>query len=55
MAPDPVTARNQAQVTALFGGRDLVEPGLVAVNRWPSGAAGAGEKSVGVYGAVARV
>jgi hypothetical protein len=55
MAPDPVTARNHGQVTALFGGRQLVEPGLVAVNRWPSGAAVDGEDPVGVYGAIARV
>ena len=55
MAPVPVTARNHAQVSGLFGGRQLVEPGLVAVNRWPSDSgAGDPETIVGVYGGIAR-
>jgi hypothetical protein len=55
MAPVPVTARNHAQVTALFGGRQLIEPGMVAVNRWPSDSGAVGpEPDVGVYGGIAR-
>jgi O-methyltransferase involved in polyketide biosynthesis len=56
MAPVPVTARNHAQVNDMFGGRQLIEPGLVAVNHWPSdGSTGETEANVGVYGGVARV
>jgi hypothetical protein len=58
MAPDPVTARSRAQVTALFGGHRLIEPGLVAVNQWrPGGAAGTSgtEPPTDQYGGIAQV
>jgi O-methyltransferase involved in polyketide biosynthesis len=55
MAPDPVTPRTQAQVTALFGGRELIKPGVVSVSRWRPDAADDDQEPVDLYGAIARV
>jgi hypothetical protein len=55
MAPDPVTARSQAQVKALFGGHRLIEPGLVAVNQWRPGGRDGEEPPTDQYAAIAQV
>jgi hypothetical protein len=55
LAPDPVTPRSQAQLRALFGGRELVKPGPVSVSRWRPETADDQVDSVDLYGAIARV
>jgi hypothetical protein len=55
MAPDPVTARTKAQVTALFGGGQLIQPGAVSVSHWRPDIADDTQDPVDLYGAVARV
>ena len=55
LAPDPVTPRTKAQLTAFFGGRELVKPGVVSVSRWRPDAADDDQELVDLYGAIARV
>ncbi|WP_225849452.1 SAM-dependent methyltransferase [Streptomyces sp. HPF1205] len=53
-----VTLRSHAEVTALFDGFELVEPGLVQVPLWhPDGPAPAPEelRRVGLYGGIGRL
>jgi hypothetical protein len=54
LAPDPVTPRTKAQITALLGGRELVKPGVVSVSRWRQDAADESRDPVDLYGAIAR-
>jgi hypothetical protein len=50
-----VTLRSRDEVAALTAGLDLVEPGLVPVNRWRSGASAARvDPPVPVYAVLAR-
>jgi len=57
-SPDQVTLRTHAQVSALFDGFDLVEPGLVGCGEWrPSGPADisdAAAMNVLVYAGIGR-
>ncbi len=56
-ATSPVTLRTRAQVTALFDGWDLIEPGLVQVPLWRPDGRPPRQKELGrawVYGWVAR-
>jgi trans-aconitate methyltransferase len=51
----PVLKRTHAEVTALFDGLELIEPGVVRVNRWrPDASADPEASGVGMYGGVAR-
>jgi trans-aconitate methyltransferase len=51
----PVLKRTHAEVTALFDGLELIEPGVVRVNRWrPDARADPEASGVGIYGGVAR-
>jgi len=51
----PVLKRTHAEVTALFDGLQLIEPGVVRVNRWrPDASADPEAGGVGIYGGVAR-
>jgi hypothetical protein len=34
----PITFRSHAEVAGLFGGQELLEPGLVSTSQWRSGA-----------------
>jgi S-adenosyl methyltransferase len=50
-----VIPRTHAEVSGFFAGLELVEPGVVPVDRWRPAAAGAGAAAeVPVYGGVAR-
>ncbi|MGW5721491.1 SAM-dependent methyltransferase [Amycolatopsis sp. NPDC003865] len=57
-SPDQVTLRTHAQVTALFSGFEIVEPGLVGCGEWrPSGPAdisAAAEMNMLVYAGIGR-
>ncbi|MEV6845495.1 SAM-dependent methyltransferase [Actinoplanes sp. NPDC051411] len=48
-------ARDRAEVTALFGGRELLAPGVVLVNHWHPGPGGRefADEHVHMYGGVA--
>jgi trans-aconitate methyltransferase len=51
----PVLTRTHAEVTTLFDGLELIEPGVVRVNRWrPDASADPEASGVGVYCGVAR-
>jgi len=51
----PVLKRTHAEVTTLFDGLKLIEPGVVRVNRWrPDASADPQASGVGIYGGVAR-
>ncbi|HXC84823.1 MAG TPA: SAM-dependent methyltransferase [Trebonia sp.] len=51
----PVLKRTHAEVTTLFDGLKLIEPGVVRVNRWrPDASADPEASGVGIYGGVAR-
>ena len=52
MSRQQMTWRDREQVERFFTGTDLVEPGLVRVERWRPPAGGAGRSSV--WGAVGR-
>ena len=50
---EPVTLRTHDQVGRLFGGLDLVEPGLVQLHRWRPGPEGpVPDHDIANYGAV---
>jgi hypothetical protein len=52
--PGGVTARDHAHVTALFGGRPLVLPGVVPVTEWrPVAATGPGTPCADLYAGIA--
>ncbi|ASR39294.1 hypothetical protein BAY61_14655 [Prauserella marina] len=57
-SPDQVNARGHAEITALFAGFELVEPGLVGCGEWrPRGPADISDKpdmNMLVYGGVGR-
>jgi S-adenosyl methyltransferase len=48
----PVMARTHAEVCRFFAGLDLVEPGVVQVQRWRVGADN--ERDLAIYAGVAR-
>jgi len=52
----PVLERTRAEVTALFDGLELIEPGVVRVNQWrpDTGSAEASLAEIGLYCGVAR-
>lgn len=51
----PVSKRTHAEVTALFDGLELIDPGVVRVNRWrPDASADPEATGVGMYCGVAR-
>jgi len=50
----PIMGRTQAEVAALFDGLELIEPGIVRVNRWRPDANTDTEVRVGLYCGVAR-
>jgi len=50
----PFTSRTQAEVSALFAGLDLVDPGVVPVLAWRPDAPPANPRAAYYYGAVAR-
>lgn len=54
--PDGGVLRSHAEVLRFFDGLDLVEPGLVSVDRWRPGIATttAGERTIPIYCGVAR-
>jgi S-adenosyl methyltransferase len=55
VSPLRVTLRSRAEVAGLTAGLDLVEPGLVPVNKWRPGPGGAAlDQPVPVYAALAR-
>jgi len=53
MVPARITARSHAQVTALFGGRPLVAPGIVPVSEWRPGHAPVHGVSADLYAGLA--
>lgn len=57
-SPDQVTLRTHAQVSALFAGFELVEPGLVGCGEWrpggPADIAAAAEMNMLVYAGIGR-
>ncbi|MGW4520102.1 SAM-dependent methyltransferase [Amycolatopsis sp. NPDC004378] len=57
-SPDQVTLRTHAQVSALFGGFEIVEPGLVGCGEWrpsgPADIAAAAEMNMLVYAGIGR-
>jgi hypothetical protein len=48
--------RNLDQITPFFDGLQIIEPGIVPIQRWPfdPGAAVSADTDIGVYGALAR-
>ncbi|MBL7493987.1 SAM-dependent methyltransferase [Frankia sp. AgB1.9] len=50
----PMVARDHHQMTALFTGYDLLEPGIVALDRWQPDAPSPSDVVIGGYGGVAR-
>ncbi|MEV6648649.1 SAM-dependent methyltransferase [Amycolatopsis sp. NPDC051371] len=57
-SPDQVTLRTHDQVSALFAGFEIVEPGLVGCGEWrpsgPADIAGAAEMNMLVYAGIGR-
>jgi hypothetical protein len=54
-APIPLTARSHAEVSRLFAGLDLLDPGLVQLHRWRAGTGDPGiARDLPNYGALAR-
>ena len=54
-APIPLTARSHAEVSALFDGLDLLDPGVVQLHRWRAGTGDPGiARDLPNYGALAR-
>ncbi|WP_026468591.1 SAM-dependent methyltransferase [Amycolatopsis balhimycina] len=57
-SPDQVTLRTHAQVSALFAGFELIEPGLVGCGEWrpsgPADIAGAAAMNTLVYAGIGR-
>ena len=49
-----VTFRPRDDVLRLFGGLDLLDPGLVPVNQWRHGPGGGGQKALPIWVGVAR-
>ncbi|WP_007507402.1 MULTISPECIES: SAM-dependent methyltransferase [Pseudofrankia] len=50
----PMVARDHHQITRLFAGHDLLEPGVVALDRWHPDLAPPSDTVIGGYGGVAR-
>jgi S-adenosyl methyltransferase len=55
LAPAPVTPRTREQVTGLFGGLPLLEPGVVPVTGWRPASPLAHRKPCDLYAGVARI
>jgi hypothetical protein len=54
-APTQLTPRSYAEVARFFDGLDLVEPGLIQLQRWRAATPGIGaDRDLANYGAVAR-
>jgi hypothetical protein len=49
-----VTFRSRGDVLRLFGGLDLLDPGLVPVNQWRPGPGGGSQKALPIWVGVAR-
>jgi S-adenosyl methyltransferase len=54
MMSDPVTLRSQAQVSSFFDGLDLLEPGLVPIQKWRPGSDLEAAAKAAMWGGVAR-
>jgi S-adenosyl methyltransferase len=52
LAPIPVTARSQAEITGLFAGLELIPPGVVAISEWRPGASGPSRPPADLHGGV---
>jgi hypothetical protein len=54
MGPTQVKARSHEQVTRFFDGLDLIDPGLVQLDRWRPGPGADTTRPLAAYGGVAR-